>query len=105
MLGRWKVEMNMDLLVYETEIALLTNNYIKLQRYHNEASMSVHRVLWTTWLSSTLLVKIMINEKLIATKISASTAGERKKEMRSVLQIGVVGMKIHWKGFWKICIF
>lgn len=50
-------------------------------------------------------MKIMINEKLIATKISASTAGERKKEMRSVLQIGVVGMKIHSKGFWKICIF
>jgi len=39
------MEMNMDLLVYETEIALLTNNYIKLQRYHNEASMSVHGVL------------------------------------------------------------
>lgn len=76
--------MNMDLLAYETEIALFTNNYIKLQGYHKEASMSVCRVVWTTWLSSTLLVKIMINEQLITTKLSLQVLQEKGRRKREV---------------------
>lgn len=40
-------EMNMDILAYETEIALFTKSYIKQQGYHkyHHTSMSVCRVV------------------------------------------------------------
>lgn len=60
----------MDISAYEPEITVFTNSYIKQQGYRKAAIMSVCRVFWTTWLNSTLLVKIMINEKLTTTKRS-----------------------------------
>lgn len=46
--------------------------------------MSVCRVVWTTWLNSTLLVKIMINEMLITTNLILQVLHEKQRSKREV---------------------